>query len=73
MLKAVNVNGKAKPGYSSGDAIKAIQEVAAQHLPQSYTYEFSGMTREEILAGTQAAGVFLFEFDICLLPFECAI
>lgn len=59
MLKAVNVNGKANPGYSSGDAIKAIEEVAAQHLPKSYTYEFSGMTREEILAGSQAAGVFL--------------
>ena len=59
MLKAVNVTGKAKPGYSSGDAIKAIQEVAAEHLPKSYTYEFSGMTREEILAGSQAIGVFL--------------
>lgn len=59
MLKAVNINGKAKPGYSSGDAIKAIQEVAAEHLPKTYGYEFSGMTREEILAGSQAAGVFL--------------
>ncbi|PKH68346.1 hydrophobe/amphiphile efflux-1 family RND transporter [Flavobacterium sp. ALD4] len=59
MLKAVNINGKANPGYSSGDAIKAVQEVAAQHLPKSYTYEFSGMTREEILAGNQAIGVFL--------------
>ncbi|MEL1245188.1 efflux RND transporter permease subunit [Flavobacterium sp. DGU11] len=59
MLKAVNVNGKAKPGFSSGDAIKAIQEVAAQHLPKTYTYEFSGMTREEIIAGSQAIGVFL--------------
>ncbi|MDR6969112.1 HAE1 family hydrophobic/amphiphilic exporter-1 [Flavobacterium arsenatis] len=59
MLKAVNVNGKANPGYSSGDAIKAIEEVAAQHLPKTYSYEFSGMTREEILAGSQAAGVFL--------------
>jgi HAE1 family hydrophobic/amphiphilic exporter-1 len=59
MLKAVNVNGKANPGYSSGDAIKAIEEVAAQHLPKTYTYEFSGMTREEIIAGSQAAGVFL--------------
>jgi len=59
MLKAVNVNGKAKPGFSSGDAIKAIQEVAAQHLPKTYSYEFSGMTREEIIAGNQAAGVFL--------------
>ena len=59
MLKAVNVNGKAKPGFSSGDAIKAIQAVAAQHLPKSYSYEFSGMTREEIIAGSQAAWVFL--------------
>ena len=59
MLKAVTVNGKANPGYSSGDAIKAIQEVAAKHLPQTYTYEFSGMTREEIIAGNQVAGVFL--------------
>jgi HAE1 family hydrophobic/amphiphilic exporter-1 len=59
MLKAVNINGKAKPGFSSGDAIKAVQEVAEQHLPKTYGYEFSGMTREEILAGNQAAGVFL--------------
>lgn len=59
MLKAVNVNGKANPGFSSGDAIKAVQEVAAQHLPKTYTYEFSGMTREEILAGNQVIGIFL--------------
>ncbi len=59
MLKSVNVNGKSKPGFSSGDAIKAVQEVAAQHLPADYTYEFSGMTREEILAGNQQMGVFL--------------
>jgi HAE1 family hydrophobic/amphiphilic exporter-1 len=59
MLKSVNINGKAKPGYSSGDAIRAIQETAAQHLPKSYGYEFSGMSREEINAGSQAIGVFL--------------
>jgi HAE1 family hydrophobic/amphiphilic exporter-1 len=34
MLKSVNVNGKSNPGFSSGDAIKAVQEVAAQHLPK---------------------------------------
>jgi HAE1 family hydrophobic/amphiphilic exporter-1 len=59
MLKSVNINGKAKPGFSSGDAIRAVQETAAAHLPKSYSYEFSGMTREEIIAGNQAAGVFL--------------
>jgi HAE1 family hydrophobic/amphiphilic exporter-1 len=59
MLKSVNVNGKSNPGFSSGDAIKAVQETAAQHLPKTYTYEFSGLTREEIIAGNQAIGVFL--------------
>ncbi len=59
LLKAINVNGKANPGYSSGDAIKAVQEVAQTHLPATYDYEFSGMTREEILAGNQAAIIFL--------------
>jgi HAE1 family hydrophobic/amphiphilic exporter-1 len=51
MLKSVNVNGKSNPGFSSGDAIKAVQEVAAQHLQN--LYEFSGLTREEIIAGTK--------------------
>jgi HAE1 family hydrophobic/amphiphilic exporter-1 len=52
MLKSVNVNGKSNPGFSSGDAIIAVQEVAAQHL-QKPTYEFSGLTREEIIAETK--------------------
>jgi hydrophobic/amphiphilic exporter-1 (mainly G- bacteria), HAE1 family len=59
MLKAVNVNGKSNVGYSSGDAIKAINETAEKYLPKTYTFEYSGMTREEIIAGNQAAGVFL--------------
>lgn len=59
LLKSISITGKANPGYSSGDAIRAIEEVAAQHLPTSYEYEFTGMTREEIIAGGQAIGVFL--------------
>jgi hypothetical protein len=62
MLKSVNVNGKSNPGFSSGDAIIAVQEVAAQHLQN--LPEFSGLTREEIIAGKN--GCFI-EFDICLL------
>ncbi|MBQ0116953.1 MAG: efflux RND transporter permease subunit, partial [Flavobacterium sp.] len=59
LLKSAKFSGKANPGYSSGDAIKAIEEVAAQHLPKSYSYEYSGMTREEIAAGSQQAVIFL--------------
>ncbi|MBL0743140.1 efflux RND transporter permease subunit [Chryseolinea lacunae] len=63
MFTAAMVNGEAKPGYSSGDAITAIKEVAAEKLPRGFTYEWSGMTREEILSGNQA----IFIFMICLL------
>ncbi len=59
LLKSISVTGKANPGYSTGDAINAINEVAAQQLPKGYSYEFSGMTREEILAGGQSIWVFL--------------
>ena len=55
------INGDAAPGYSSGDAIKAIEEVAKTTLPKGYTYEWSGMTREEIQSGDQA----LYIFAIC--------
>lgn len=59
LLKAIAITGKSNPGYSTGDAIKAVEEVADKHLPNNYDYEFSGMTREEILAGGQAIWVFL--------------
>lgn len=59
LFNAVSINGMPKPGYSSGDAIKAIEEVAAEYLPRGYSYEWSGMTREEIGAGSQTSLIFL--------------
>jgi len=59
LLKSINITGKSNPGYSTGDAIKAVEEVAAEHLPKNYGYEFSGMTREEILAGGQSTWIFV--------------
>ena len=58
MYTAAMVNGDAAPGYSSGDAIKAIEEVAKQKLPRGFSYEWSGMTREQILSGNQAVYIF---------------
>ncbi|MFD2573629.1 efflux RND transporter permease subunit [Spirosoma soli] len=63
MYTSAMINGDAAPGYSSGDAIKAIQEVAKTNLPRGYAYEWSGMTREEILSGDQA----MYIFAICLV------
>ncbi len=59
MFTAMLVNGSQNKGYGSGQAIQAIDEVAAQTLPFGYGYEFSGMSREEQKAGSQAIYVFI--------------
>lgn len=63
LFTSIGVNGSPKPGFSSGDAIKAVQEVAAQTLPAGYGYEFSGMTREELSSGGQTVYIFM----LCIL------
>lgn len=59
LFTSIGVTGSPSPGYSSGDAIAAVQQVAAEVLPAGYGYEFSGMTREEISAGGQTVFVFM--------------
>lgn len=63
MYISAMMNGEAADGYSSGDAIAAIEEVAKETLPKGYAHEWSGMTREEILSGDQV----IYIFAICLL------
>ena len=58
LFRSAEINGNPAPGYSSGDAIKALQEEAAKSLPQGYGYEFSGLSREELLAGGQTIYIF---------------
>jgi HAE1 family hydrophobic/amphiphilic exporter-1 len=57
IYRSIEVNGTPKPGFSSGQAIEALKEVA-KTLPAGYGYEFSGMSREEILAGNQQVVIF---------------
>lgn len=63
LFNSIAVNVLPKPGYSTGDAIKAVQEVSKQTLPNGYTYEFSGITKEEISSGNQS----VFIFALCLI------
>jgi HAE1 family hydrophobic/amphiphilic exporter-1 len=58
IYRAVEINGSAKPGFSSGQAIEALKEVATQVLPAGYGYEFSGLSREEIKAGSSSVLIF---------------
>lgn len=57
---AVSIGGNANQGVSSGDAIKALEEVAKDTLPQGYSYDWGGQTREEIKAGSQVLIIFGF-------------
>ncbi|MGB8375793.1 MAG: efflux RND transporter permease subunit [Salegentibacter sp.] len=80
LFNAVTVNGTTAPGYSSGDAISAIREVADQSLPSGYDIAFSGLTREEIASAGQAGIIFMLsilfvyfllaaQYESYLLPF----
>jgi len=59
LFTSIAVTGAPNAGYSSGDALKAVQEEAAIHLPAGYGYEFSGLSREEMAGGSQTIFIFL--------------
>lgn len=63
MYPSAELNGEANEGFSSGSAIKAIQETAKTKLPKGYDIDWAGITRDEVSAGNEAVYVFL----ICLI------
>jgi len=77
LFNSIGVNAIAKPGYSSGAAIAAVQEVAEKHLPHGYGIEFSGLTKEEITSSGQSAVIFglslLFVFFLLAAQYESYI
>ncbi|HEY0274110.1 MAG TPA: efflux RND transporter permease subunit, partial [Chitinophaga sp.] len=80
LFTAISVNGSPNPGYSTGQSLEAIQQVANQTLPQGYGFEYSGISREEQNAGSQMLYVFILsllfvylllsaQYESYLLPF----
>jgi HAE1 family hydrophobic/amphiphilic exporter-1 len=59
LYRSAEINGDSKPGFSSGQSIQALQDVAAKVLPAGYGYEFSGLSREEISAGSTTTYIFM--------------
>ncbi len=59
MFTSISVTGSPKPGFSTGDAIGAVQRIAAEKFPPGYGYEFSGLTREEIASGKSSMLIFV--------------
>ena len=81
MYTSIAVTSAPNAGYSTGDAITAVEEVAAQTLPAGYGYEFSGLTREEIASGNQSVVIFILslifvyfflaaQYESFILPFS---
>ncbi len=60
IFRSAEVDGSIPPGYSSGQSIDALRELAAKYLPRGYTYDFSGLSYEEIKAGSLTVYIFAF-------------
>jgi HAE1 family hydrophobic/amphiphilic exporter-1 len=58
LFRSAEINGDAKAGFSSGQALQALKEVADQNLPAGYGYEFAGLSREELKAGSKTILIF---------------
>lgn len=67
LFRSTEVNGNAAPGYSSGQALQALEEVAAEVLPVGYDYDFSGLSREELKAGDSTIIIFGLSIVLVLL------
>jgi len=59
MYTSSAINGAPAPGYSSGEALKAIQEVAAQTLPRGYGIDWMGLSKDEVGRGNEAIYIFI--------------
>ncbi|HET8735711.1 MAG TPA: efflux RND transporter permease subunit [Pricia sp.] len=81
LFNSVSVSGSPAPGYSSGDAIAAVQEVGEAQLPGNFGIAFSGLTREEISAGNQTTFILILsvlfvyfilsaQYESYLIPFS---
>lgn len=58
MFRAIQVQGEAAPGFSSGDALQAMAEVAAEVLPDGFGFDWSGLSYQEVRAGGQEGWIF---------------
>ena len=67
IFRSAEVDGSTPTGYSTGQGIEALKETAAKVLPHGYTYEFSGLSYEEIKAGSTTVYIFIFSITFVFL------
>ncbi len=67
IFRSAEVNGSPKKGFSSGQAIEALKRIAARTLPNGYGYEFSGLSYEEVHAGSSSIYIFMLSIAFVFL------
>jgi HAE1 family hydrophobic/amphiphilic exporter-1 len=67
IFRSAEVDGSTPPGYSTGEGIDALRATAEKVLPHGYTYEFSGLSYEEIKAGSATIYIFIFSITFVFL------
>ena len=67
IFRSAEVDGSTPQGYSTGQGIEALKQTAAKVLPRGYTYEFSGLSYEEIKAGSKTVYIFMFSISFVFL------
>ena len=67
IFRSAEVDGSIPEGYSSGQSLDAIKQIARKLLPRGYTYEFSGLSYEEIKAGSITVYIFMFSIIFVFL------
>ena len=65
LYRSIQINGAAAPGYSSGQAMAAMEEIATRVLPEGYGFEWSGMSKQEQVAGN--AQIYVFSFVVLVV------
>ena len=84
LFTSISISGSNSEGFSTGDAIKAVQEVAVEKLPADYVVEFTGLSKEELDSSSQTAIIFILslvfvyfilaaQYESFLLPFAVII
>ena len=67
LFRSATINGAAAPGFSSGEALQKMDDLSKRILPQGFSYAWSGVSLEEIRAGSQSAAIFGLALLLCYL------
>jgi HAE1 family hydrophobic/amphiphilic exporter-1 len=73
LYNSAEVTGSPAPGFSSGQAIKAVEQVAEKNLPHGFGFDWAGISKDEVDQGNQAILIFIICLGLCLSYSFCTV